>query len=107
MHLKVKNAFEKIQNSKKEFLNLFEHGTLSVEIYKPNKVDKQTPHDRDEVYVVISGSGEFINENKIVSFETGDFLFVSAGNRHRFINFTENFTTWVIFYGSVGGEIIK
>ncbi len=85
-------------------MNLFEHGTLSIEIYKPDKVDKQIPHDRDEVYVIISGSGEFINENKKVTFEAGDFLFVTAGNQHRFINFTKNFATWVIFYGPIGGE---
>jgi len=28
------------------------HGTLDVEIYKPVGVDQQTPHARDEIYVV-------------------------------------------------------
>ena len=32
------------------------------------------------------------------------FLFVPAGVEHRFEKFTEDFKTWVIFYGAIGGE---
>jgi hypothetical protein len=31
-------------------------------------------------------------------------LFVPAGIEHRFIKFTEDFVTWVVFYGPKGGE---
>ena len=41
------------------FVSLFRHGTLEVEFYRPQGVDKQQPHTRDEVYVVISGEGYF------------------------------------------------
>ena len=37
-------------------------------------------------------------------FRQGDFLFVPAGIEHRFESFTNDFATWVIFYGPVGGE---
>jgi len=40
-----------------EFTRLFAHGTLEVEMYRPNGVDRQQPHTRDELYVIISGSG--------------------------------------------------
>ena len=86
------------------FLKLFEHGSLEVEIYKPVKEDHQTPHARDEVYVVISGSGEFINGGSRVPFSPGNVLFVPAGVEHRFVDFTDDFATWVFFYGPVGGE---
>ena len=43
------------------FVELLAHGTLSVEIYRPVGQDLQTPHTRDEVYVVVSGVGEFVN----------------------------------------------
>jgi mannose-6-phosphate isomerase-like protein (cupin superfamily) len=81
------------------FKKLFEHGTIEVEIYKPDIVDKQTPHTRDELYVVISGSGYFVNGNERHPFEAGEVLFVPAGIVHRFEDFTEDFATWVIFYG--------
>ena len=86
------------------FVELFAHGSLSVEIYKPLGRDEQTPHARDEVYVVASGSGEFVNGGMRRPFETGELLFVPAGIEHRFENFSDDFSTWVIFYGPEGGE---
>lgn len=98
------NALEQLKNSGKEFIKLFEHGSLEVEYYKPDKVDNQKPHDRDEIYVVISGTGFFVNGDQRHVFEAGQVLFVPAGVVHRFEDFTEDFATWVFFYGPVGGE---
>lgn len=107
MHFQPSDALECLKDSPKEFIELFNHGSLSVEVYKPELTDLQTPHNRDEIYVVISGSGKFINGNKTVEFKAGDFLFVPAGIEHRFINFTNDFSTWVFFYGPDGGEAIE
>jgi mannose-6-phosphate isomerase-like protein (cupin superfamily) len=88
----------------KEFTLLFRHGTLEIEIYKPDKVDNQKPHTRDEVYVVISGTGTFVHGEERHPFLPGEVLFVPAGVVHRFEDFTEDFATWVFFYGPEGGE---
>lgn len=77
---------------------------MSVEYYAPEKVDQQTPHKQDELYVVASGSGTFFRDGERVSIAKGDVLFVPAGMEHRFENFTHDFATWVIFYGPDGGE---
>ncbi len=82
----------------------FEHGTLAVEIYRPEGKDRQRPHSRDEVYIIISGTGKFINGDNQCSFAPGDFLFVPAGVKHKFVNFSNDFSTWVLFYGPEGGE---
>lgn len=86
------------------FAEVFRHGSLQVEIYKPEGVDRQMPHTRDEVYVVISGSGHFVNGDTRQPFEAGEVLFVPAGVVHRFEDFTDDFATWVFFYGPEGGE---
>ncbi|MFK7773489.1 MAG: cupin domain-containing protein [Saprospiraceae bacterium] len=86
------------------FATVLENGSMIVEIYQPIKKDLQNPHAQDELYVIISGSGEFLNDGKITEFKTGDVLFVPAGVEHRFEKFTEDFKTWVIFYGAIGGE---
>lgn len=88
----------------REFISVFGHGSLEVEIYKPNNVDLQKPHTKDEVYVVISGSGQFINGEARHPFQTGEVLFVPAGVEHRFEDFTQDFATWVFFFGPEGGE---
>ena len=81
-----------------------EHGTLEVEIYAPRGRDPQQPHTRDELYVVVSGSGEFANGGRRERFRPGDVLFVPARVAHRFENFTDDLVVWVIFYGPEGGE---
>lgn len=88
----------------KRFAVVLEHGTLSVEIYAPRGTDPQTPHSRDELYVVVSGSGRFVNGDRRHPFGAGDVLFVPAGVPHRFEEFTDDLAVWVIFFGSEGGE---
>jgi len=83
---------------------LREHGTLQIGYYQPDKVDPQEPHSQDEVYVVASGTGYFVNGETRLPFEPGEALFVPAGQVHRFEDFSEDFATWVMFYGPEGGE---
>jgi mannose-6-phosphate isomerase-like protein (cupin superfamily) len=88
----------------KRFAVVLEHGTLSVEIYAPRGTDPQTPHTRDELYVVASGSGRFVKGGEPYPFAAGDVLFVPAGVPHRFEDFSDDLAVWVIFYGPEGGE---
>ena len=83
---------------------LLEHGSLELRYYAPRGTDPQTPHSRDELYVVAAGRGWFVRGAERVPFEPGDALFVAAGVEHRFEDFTDDFGTWVIFYGPEGGE---
>jgi mannose-6-phosphate isomerase-like protein (cupin superfamily) len=86
------------------FVELFRHGTLSVELYAPRGSDPQGPHTRDEVYAVVRGSGWFRNGSDRHRFDIGDVLFVPAGVVHRFEEFTPDMVVWVFFYGPEGGE---
>jgi mannose-6-phosphate isomerase-like protein (cupin superfamily) len=86
------------------FVVAFGHGNLSVKLYAPRGADTQTPHRRDEVYVVVRGEGWFINGPTRHRFGTGDLLFVPAGVEHRFEESTEDLAVWVVFYGPDGGE---
>ncbi len=83
---------------------VFEHGSLQVKMYRPGTEDFQKPHARDEVYFVVQGSGWFRNGGDRHPFQTGDMLFVPAGAEHRFEKYTDDFCTWVVFYGPDGGE---
>src|ERR1700730_5435598 len=67
------------------------HGSLLVEYYAPRGKDTQTPHTRDEVYVVIGGSGWFVNGPERHRFQVHDVLFVPAGVVHRLEDFTDDF----------------
>lgn len=98
-HLSTEAAAKILAEAKPEFITLMQFGDLEVEYYKPHEIDKQTPHDRDELYFISKGSGEFICEDKKTMVKTGGMVFVKAGDEHRFVNFSDDFETWVVFYG--------
>ena len=87
-----------------QYMVVFRHGTLEAGIYAPRGVDEQTPHTRDEVYVVVKGTGLFVCGNSRKLFTPGELLFVPAGTTHRFEGFSDDLTVWVLFYGPPGGE---
>ena len=87
-----------------EYTTLFRQGTLEIEIYRPIGVDRQQPHKKDELYVIINGTGTFAHGTERTPFHEGDALFVRAGVEHRFVDFSADFATWVFFYGPEGGE---
>jgi mannose-6-phosphate isomerase-like protein (cupin superfamily) len=89
----------------KPFVLAYEHGSLSVGLYAPREVDAQTPHRRDEVYVVVRGAGWFVDGPDRHHFGPGDLLFVRAGVEHRFEEFTDDLAVWVVFHGPDGGEL--
>ena len=105
MRLTIANALPELEGHDQPSKELFNHVCLSVEIYQPERVDLQEPHSRDELYVVISGSGYFVNGDSREAFAVGEMLFVPAGVVHRFESFTDDFATWVMFYGPEGGEL--
>ena len=70
---------------------------LEVRWYRPPNPDPQTPHDRDEVYVVVAGTGEFVRAGARVKFGPGDLLFAAKSEIHRFENHTPDTALWVVF----------
>jgi mannose-6-phosphate isomerase-like protein (cupin superfamily) len=82
----------------------FSHGSMSVGYYAPVGADPQTPHKRDEIYIVHAGAGEIVIAEQRSHFTAGDVFFVASGVGHRFENFSRDFATWVVFWGPPGGE---
>ena len=83
---------------------ILRHGSLEVRWYAPRGNDAQTPHDRDEIYMVARGRAGFVRGGERVPVAAGDVLFVPAGLEHRFEELSGDFAAWVMFYGPAGGE---
>lgn len=99
---------------------LLTHGSMELRWFQPGGHDPQTPHDRDELYVIVSGTGTFMRAQESaplgdgtalpllgqdrIPFAPGDAIFVPAGTEHRFEDFTDDFGCWIVFYGPEGGE---
>jgi mannose-6-phosphate isomerase-like protein (cupin superfamily) len=103
LHISEAQAFGLLSKLPVPFSVLFERGDVSIELYAPRGSDKQSPHTRDELYIVASGSGTFRRADHVVEFNAGDLLFVPAHVDHRFESFSDDFRTWAIFFGPEGG----
>jgi len=85
-------------------VQLFAHGSMRLKYYAPRGIDSQSPHRQDELYIVIKGTGTFSCGGAATPFGPGTVLFAPAGAEHRFEAFSDDFSTWVVFYGPDGGE---
>jgi mannose-6-phosphate isomerase-like protein (cupin superfamily) len=104
-HVTTDEAIEALKKDKnRTFTMLLKRGSMSIEYFAPKDVDTQQPHKQDEIYVIASGSSQFYRNGELLYCNKNDVLFVPAGMEHRFLHFTRDFATWVIFYGPEGGE---
>jgi mannose-6-phosphate isomerase-like protein (cupin superfamily) len=90
------------------FVRALAHGSMRVELFAPAAAgmdeDIQQPHVQDELYIVQCGRSAFWLREERCVVQTGDVLFVPAGAPHRFEDFSDDFVTWVVFYGPQDGE---
>jgi mannose-6-phosphate isomerase-like protein (cupin superfamily) len=84
---------------------ILQRGTLDVALSMPKRPIRQSPHEQDELYLIIRGRGVLFHDGKRDPFEPGDLLFVAAGIEHQFEDITEDLAVWRIFYGARGGEV--
>ena len=69
---------------------------LGVYVLVAPEPDKQQPHEDDEVYVVLEGSGTLTVEGVDVRVKEGDAVFVEAGAEHSFTAY-EQLALFVVF----------
>ncbi len=97
-------AVDRLKREGTELVHLSRYGNLSFDIYRPHGTDRQKPHDKDEIYIVISGYGTLNCNNKRTECRQGDILFVPAGMEHWFEKFSKDFCTWAVFSNPVQSE---
>jgi mannose-6-phosphate isomerase-like protein (cupin superfamily) len=99
LRLTILESLSRLDRDNADFARLLEKDGFDLSLYRPVGTDPQTPHARDEIYVVSAGSGDIVCAGERSKFGPGDAIFVAAGEPHRFENFTSDFSTWVIFIG--------
>lgn len=75
-------------------------GTYSL---PAGSVDTQSPHNEDEIYVVVSGRATFWTPARTVPVLPGSAIFVPAHEPHRFVDITEDLTA-LVFFGPPEGS---
>ena len=75
---------------------------IGVYVLVAPEPDRQQPHEEDEVYVVLEGSGVLEVEDTSTALAEGMALFVAAGAEHRFTAY-EQLSLLVVFNGAHSG----
>jgi mannose-6-phosphate isomerase-like protein (cupin superfamily) len=76
---------------------------LGVYVLVAPEPDRQQPHEDDEVYVVLEGTGVLEVEGEQVSVREGSAVFVEAGADHRFSAY-EHLAVLVLFDRTSGAN---
>jgi mannose-6-phosphate isomerase-like protein (cupin superfamily) len=76
---------------------------LGVYVLVAPEPDRQQPHEDDEIYVVLEGSGVLQVEGEEVPVREGSAVFVEAGADHRFTAY-EHLSVLVIFEHKPAGN---
>jgi mannose-6-phosphate isomerase-like protein (cupin superfamily) len=77
---------------------VYETDRLQVGVYllAAPEPDTQSPHEWDELYFVLEGSGTLVVEGELLDLETGSAAFVPTGAEHRFEDY-ERIVLLVVF----------
>ena len=79
-----------------EFLRV---ASMFAGIYElePGEFDRQTPHDRDELYVVSSGIAKLDVGGEMIDIKAGSIIYVARDVEHRFVEIEEAIRVLVFF----------
>ena len=93
------NLLEERKSSGRPYLEFLRVPSLSCGVYNlpAGARDLQSPHDEDEVYFVIEGSGRVRVGNEEHKVGPGSILFVEATSEHSFFEIDEDITLLVFF----------
>lgn len=95
----IGTALEKQLTKNAPWVQLLDRSTMSIGRYrlKAGSNDGQSPHDRDEVYYVVAGKGQFTAAGETRSLAKGDLVFVAARAKHHFHDITKDLDVLVFF----------
>jgi mannose-6-phosphate isomerase-like protein (cupin superfamily) len=91
-------------SSKRPYAEFLRVAPMSCGVYvlQPGEVDRQTPHNEDEIYYVVSGTAhvKVTAENQSEqdrAISAGDVIFVKAHQEHRFHSIIQELVLLVVF----------
>ncbi|MCB1709742.1 MAG: cupin domain-containing protein [Halioglobus sp.] len=90
---------QRLKGKPAEYLEFLNVPALNCGIYflAAGSTDMQSPHDDDELYLVLSGKAQMRLDNAERAVGPGSLLYVGATTEHSFFEIEEDMTLLVIF----------
>ncbi|MCZ4094763.1 cupin domain-containing protein [Streptomyces sp. SID13666] len=81
------------------YLSFLRERNMSAGLYalQAGELDPQTPHQQDEIYLVVSGRAAITVGEETTTVARGSVVYVPAGVPHRFHHVTEDLRVMVVF----------
>ena len=85
---------------KEDFRRILETENITLGIWKieVGESDIQTPHERDEVYIILSGKAKLKIEGKVFEVSPNKIFFVKRDTEHNFFGIVEDVELIYAFY---------
>jgi mannose-1-phosphate guanylyltransferase len=99
-HVSLSEFVEELDDGESHYLDVLDEDSMRVEIARyPNPAPKY-PHDEDELYYILSGSGTARVGDEEYALGEGDLLYVERGREHAFVDIEAELTALIVFAGA-------
>ena len=99
-HVSTNNLIEQLERENTNYIEVLSEDSLSVELAQYPNPESKTPHETDELYFVISGSGMVHVGDERYAVDKGDVVYVEQGVEHDFFDIDDKITALVVFANS-------
>lgn len=95
----LEELYQQAEEKGGSYLRFIDNDRLSSGIYQLKKgdVDRQQPHEWDEIYYILEGRATLKVENESYEAKPGSILFVRAKIDHTFVDIEEDLKVLVFF----------
>lgn len=98
-YVSVTELAENLEEDGSGHREVLDAGPLTVEIgrYPAGRAAPKNPHNEEELYYILSGSGKFRVGDETHAVEEGDMVYVEPELEHDFFAIEEDITALIIF----------
>jgi len=99
-HVSTTELIEGLEQENTNYVEVLSEDSLSVELARYPNPEPKTPHETDELYFIISGSGMVHVGDERYAIDEGDVVYVEQGVEHDFFDIDDEITALVVFANS-------
>ncbi len=102
-HVPTAKLVDALETSEDQHIEALTAGPITTEIgrYPAGTSTPKNPHNEEEIYYVISGSGKIRVGDDTHHVEPGDMVYVEPALEHDFFDITEDLVVLIIFGPSI------
>jgi mannose-1-phosphate guanylyltransferase len=104
-HVSTTELSSRLNQENKSYVEVLSEESMSVELAHYPNPEPKTPHNEDELYVILSGSGMVHVGSETHDVNEGDVVYVEQGVEHDFFDIEDEITALIVFAGFQGSVL--